>query len=263
MRGSGDSRIHGSLNRPAAGRTRKWARQTIRFCCVLALGLPCVFAGVAAAPARPSATPTDADQLLLPPDARVGRETFGDLTARWWQWAERMPLAPYLDPDGRLCGFEQEGPVWFLAGTDGTFNARRTCIVPSGRHILVPVINMRTSNTRPRHGTRLPLPCKVLQESAAVNNDRLGSAVVLIDGVRVSDVARYRVRSNGCFPLVETDEESPSTAADGYWLLIKPLPPGRHTLTIGANYAADEDGYGRMVQNFEYVLHVGGRTDLL
>lgn len=229
----------------------------------LSASLLCAAGGAVAAQPRQSAKHTAADQLLLPPEARVGRETFGDLTARWWQWAERMPIAPYRDPDGRLCEFAQEGPVWFLAGTDGTFNARRTCIVPSGRHILVPVINMRYSNMRPRHGERLPLPCKVLQESAAVNNDRLGSAVVLIDGIRVTDVTRYRVPSNGCFPLIDPEEESPDTASDGYWLLIKPLPPGRHTLTIGANYAADDDGYGRMVQNFEYVLHVGGRTDLL
>jgi hypothetical protein len=201
--------------------------------------------------------------LLLPSDAKVGAETFGDLTARWWQWADRMPIAPYLDPDGRLCELEQEGPVWFLAGTDGNFNAKRKCIIPAERHILVPIINMRYSNVPPRHGKALPLPCKVLQEGAAVNNDRLGSAVVLIDGVPVTDVARYRVRSKGCFPLVAGEDESPSTAADGYWLLIKPLPPGIHTLVIGANYAADEDGYGRMVQNFEYVLHVGGRTDSL
>lgn len=226
-------------------------------------GLFCIFASAIAAPAAQPARPTAADQLLLPPDAKVGSETFGDLTARWWQWAERMPIAPFLDPDGRLCEFEQDGAVWFLAGTDGTFNAKRTCVVPSGRHILVPVINMRYSNVPPRRGEPLPLPCKVLQEGAAVNNDRLGSAIVLIDGVRVTEVARYRVRSNGCFPLVEGDDQSPSTAADGYWLLIKPLPPGRHILTVGANYAADGDGYGRMVQNFEYLLHVGGRTDVL
>lgn len=205
---------------------------------------------------------TTADAMLLPPDGQVDGETFGALTARWWQWSEHMPVAPFLDPDGRLCELGQEGPVWFLAGTDGTFNARRECVIPADRHILVPIINMRYSNV-PRHGAdALPIPCKVLQQSAAVNNERLGSAIALIDGVRVTDVARYRVRSDGCFPLVADDETSPNTAADGYWLLIKPLPPGRHTLTIGANYDAGDDGYGRMVQNFEYVLHVGGRTEM-
>lgn len=216
--------------------------------------------GVLLATPALAASPTTADRMLLAPDAKVEGESFGALTARWWQWAERMPIAPYYDPDGRLCEEEQSGPVWFLAGTDGTFNAKRECVVPAGRHILVPVINMRTSNPR-RHGTVLPLPCAVLQESAAVNNERLGSAIALIDGVPVTGVARYRVRSDGCFPLQSYAEDGVLTAADGYWLLIKPLPAGRHTLAIGANYANDEDGYGRMVQNFEYVLHVGGRTD--
>lgn len=205
---------------------------------------------------------TPADAMLLPPEGKVDGETFGALTARWWQWAERMPIAPFLDPDGRLCELGQEGPVWFLAGTDGTFNAQRECVIPADRYVLVPVINMRYSNPR-RHGRdALPIPCNVLQQSAAVNNERLASAIALIDGVPVTDVARYRVRSDGCFPLVPEGEDVVTTAADGYWLLLKPLPPGRHTVTIGANYASDDDGYGRMVQNFEYVLHVGGRTDM-
>lgn len=201
--------------------------------------------------------PTAADQLLLPPDAKVGDETFGELTARWWQWAEWLPIPPYLDPDGRLCEMGQEGDVWFLAGTDGSFNVKRECVVPSGRYILVPVINMRHSSTN----EKLPLPCAVLQGGAAVNNQSLASAVALIDGVPVTDVARYRVRSNGCFPLRAGDDKSPQTAADGYWLLIKPLPPGRHTLVIGANYSVDNSAYGKRMQNFEYVLHVGRRAD--
>lgn len=213
-------------------------------------------------------TPTAADQLLLPPDATVGEETFGDLTARWWQWADNMGIPPYVDPDGRLCEVGQEGAVWFLAGTDGSFNARRTCVVPEGRYLLVPVINMRYSqrrhnNVQARRGKPAPSPCAALQQGAAVNNDRLASAVALIDGARVTDVTRYRVRSNGCFSLATGEANSPLTAADGYWLLIKPLPPGIHTVIIGANYDADDSGYGQMRQNFEYTLHVGGRTNAL
>jgi len=228
---------------------------------IIAVALCVAASGIALSHAA-EATRTTADAMLMPPDGKVEGESFGALTARWWQWAERAPIAPFLDPDGRMCEIGQEGPVWFLAGTDGTFNARRECVIPADRYILVPIINMRYSNVRRRGRQSLPMPCKVLQHAAAVNNERLGSAIALIDGVRVTDVARYRVRSDGCFPLDEDDGDATSTAADGYWLLLKPLPPGRHTLTVGANYAADEDGYGRMVQNFEYVLHVGGRTDL-
>lgn len=47
-------------------------------------------------------------------------------------------------------------------------------------------------------------------------------------------------------------------AADGYWVMLKPLPPGRHTLVVAANYGGTGDGgYANLRQNFEYVLHVG------
>ena len=40
--------------------------------------------------------------------------------------------------------------------------------------------------------------------------------------------------------------------------MLKPLPRGRHTLSVGANYDASKQGYGAMHQSFEYVLDVGG-----
>jgi len=199
----------------------------------------------------------------LPLDAKVEGKGYPELTAAWWQWAEALDGLPYRDRDGRACTVGQEGPVWFLAGTTGGFNARRTCTVPIGKHLLLPVINMvHYTPGDALRGDRVP-SCRQLQAWAAVNNDRLSSAVVLLDGVPVKAVARYRVRSQGCFPLYP-DQTPPAghlaqiAASDGYWLLFPPLPPGRHTLSVGANYDADGSGYGRMVQSFEYVLWVGG-----
>lgn len=199
----------------------------------------------------------------LPLDARVEGRGYPALTAAWWRWATALDGLPYRDRDGRACAVAQDGPVWFLAGTTGGFNARRECTVPAGRHLLLPVINM-IHHTREDalRGDRVP-SCRQLQARAAVNNDRLSSAVVLLDGVPVADVQRYRVRSDGCFLLFPDREPAPGhlaqvAASDGYWLLFPPLPPGRHTLSVGANYDADGSGYGRMVQSFEYVLWVGG-----
>ncbi|TDB33448.1 hypothetical protein TEP_07095, partial [Stenotrophomonas sp. TEPEL] len=42
-----------------------------------------------------------------------------------------------------------------------------------------------------------------------------------------------------------------------------PLTPGQHTVSVGANYGAPEAGaYSQMRKTFEYVLHVGGRTQI-
>jgi hypothetical protein len=204
------------------------------------------------------------DTPVLPVDSIVEGVSFGQWTAKWWQWAFAQPIAPFLDPDGRLCSEGQGGPVWFLAGTNGEFTPHRECVIPAGKYLLVPVINMIYMNHQAGHDPAKTNPCATLQTDAAVNNDHLISAVVMIDGVLVEDVARYRVRSDGCFPLtMDVDEASAqSAAADGYWLLLKPLPPGRHTISIGANYGAADSSYGHMLQNFEYLLDVGGRTDL-
>jgi hypothetical protein len=152
---------------------------------------------------------------------------------------------------------DQSGPVWFLAGTDGTFEPRRRCVVPEGKYLLLPVINMVYWQ---RTDVDERMPCADLQRGSAVNNDHLVSAVVVLDGKPLGDMRVHRVRSEGCFALDPGDAASPLAAADGYWLMLKPLPRGHHTIRVGANYGAPGQAYGNMVQNFEYELDVGGRV---
>ncbi|MCD9030225.1 hypothetical protein LDO32_00550 [Luteimonas sp. Y-2-2-4F] len=209
----------------------------------------CVLCMAGAAGGAPAA-PAPRDALAA---GAVDGVALEEWTARWWQWAESQWIAPYRDPDGRLCALGQSGPVWFLAGTDGTFDALRTCTIPADVHVLVPVINTMQS-VRSRGGKA---DCAGLQAGAAVNNDRLVSAVVLLDGRSLGDIRGHRVRTPACFRLGR-HEAAPLAASDGYWLMLAPLPRGRHRLMVGANYGAPDSPYGRMQQHFEYVLDVGG-----
>lgn len=216
---------------------------------LLGIALACAIAGHAFAQADDTSVPWTDDP--------VDGVSLGDWTVQWWRWALGAAIEPYLDPDGRLCDMGQSGPVWFLVGTDGTFEPRRSCVVPEGKYLLVPVINMiywQRTNVRER------VPCTELQRGSAVNNDRLVSAVVVLDGKPLGDMRMHRVRSDGCFAFDPEDASSPLAAADGYWLMLKPLPRGHHTISVGANYGAPGQAYGNMVQNFEYELDVGGRT---
>ena len=209
------------------------------------LAMLLALSAIAGAGAEDRAAPV----MPLPLDAKVEGMGYPELTAKWWQWAEALDGLPYRDRDGRACAVAQEGPVWFLAGTTGMFNARRECTIPLGKHVLMPVINMiHYTPDDALRGDRVP-SCRQLQSWAAVNNDRLSSAVAVL--------------SAGCFPLYPDIPPPPGhlaqmAASDGYWLLLPPLSPGRHTLSVGANYDADGSGYGRMVQSFEYVLWIGG-----
>ena len=236
-------------------------RQWIRHSC-MALIWACLVGAIAN---------TRADNALpvapLPPDVCVDGIDQPELTARWWRWVLHAPIAPYLDPDGRICDYGQEGPVWFLAGTEGSGVVRRRCVVPSGKYLLFPVINMVYMQVQPtrEHPTRMS--CAKLQARASANNDNLVSAVVLVDGVAVQDVRRYRVQTPHCFPLTvdargEATDGALLAASDGYWLLLPPLPAGHHVIVVGANYGSKDRPYGNMIQDFQYDLDVGGVTIL-
>lgn len=218
---------------------------------------PAELAEARAAPAQ-AATPKAAATAA---PAAVGGVSAAEWTVRWWQWSDRFPygLKPYQDRDGGRCAMQQDedGPVWFLAGTDGRFQAQRRCRVPLGKHLLVPVINMFYQG--PREGADAP-GCERLRASAARNNDALVSAVALLDGKPLPAPARLITR---CFDpsadeaAGEAGDGDYQAVADGYWLLLPPLPAGLHRLSIGANYGASDEAYGRMVQNFEYELQIG------
>ncbi|QCW26838.1 hypothetical protein FE772_15490 [Lysobacter enzymogenes] len=145
-------------------------------------------------------------------------------TVRWWRWANNAfpdGLAPYRDRDGRLCatGQDEHGPVWFLAGTDGSFAAQRRCRVPAGAHLLVPVINMYFH--APTAGPHA-MDCAEVKRAAAVNNDYLASAVVLLDGKPLARPLRLASR---CFdPQAARAHPGPR----------RPLPRGRRRLLAAA-----------------------------
>ncbi len=227
----------------------------IRLEFALPLILACAFAGGVTVHAQPAS-----DTSIQPfVDGPVEGASLAEWTARWWRWAEASPIEPYLDPDGRLCESGQDGPVWFLAGTDGQFEPKRVCVIPEGKYLLLPVINMIQWQ---RTDVRKRSTCAELQAGTTVNNDHLVSAVVMLDGKPLGDIRRHRVRSNGCFPMNPEDRLSALAAADGYWLMLRPLSRGRHTLAVGANYHSPGEAYGEMHQNFEYELDVGGSTSL-
>lgn len=202
----------------------------------------------------------------LPVGASVDGASQAALTVSWWQWAMALPVEPHLDPDGSLCASGQRGAVWFLAGTDGTGNVTRTCRIPLGVHLLVPVASRyATRSFAPKEGEGIP-GCDELQEHAAMPADGLLKAVVVLDGIEVDGITAHRVRSQGCFdpypgyPAAE-GKPPPLAAGDGYWLLIPPLRPGTHELSVDAHYRRNGPGGFEIVQRYTYVLESGTRAE--
>lgn len=170
---------------------------------------------------------------LLPATAAVAGVSQQDWSRRWWEWAGSFDReeSPVADRTGALCGVGQSGPVWFLAGTYGTRRTIRTCRVPQGKHLFFPLINYVVAR-----GAGSGSDCEELTQTAARITDRAAALVLEIDGVRHEDLEQHRLATDGCFDLgARTPERFRiyPTAADGYYVMLKPLPPGRHTLNFG------------------------------
>ena len=190
------------------------------------------------------------DDPWVPADGVVADVAQGQWSSRWWQWAANFDgKPPYQDRDGTRCAMHQDGPVWFLAGTDGSFDAVRSCTIPADRHVFVPLITWFVAAGDA--GETEALSCTQKQQRAANFADHVYTGLVLLDGRPIGQFQRMRAAGETCFTLTS---DHPAVATDGYWLMLKPLPPGPHTLAVAAAY---REGPRQTLQNFQYTLEVG------
>lgn len=195
---------------------------------------------------------------VLAPDATVAGVSQSQYSARWWQWANRQPYdaKPYKDMTGERCAVDQSGPVFFLAGTDGKVPYFRHCEVPAGKYLFLPIITNLKSNRPGYHYT-----CKEMVASSGANNDYLTKTDIRIDGVPLADVGRYRQQTPDCFDAFPDDPDARGyfpAASDGYWLMIAPLPPGSHRISVHAKYNNPDCrcAFHDLEQQFDYVIVV-------
>ena len=102
----------------------------------------------------------------------------------------------------------------------------------------------------PRPG--IPISCLgVMRDAVAMTND-VSALVLDIDGVRVPDLVSFRQATTQCFDMGARTEGRirvfPS-AANGYYVMLKPLSPGKHEINFGGALPS-------MLQAVTYTLEV-------
>jgi hypothetical protein len=158
--------------------------------------------------------------------------TYGEWSAKFWQWMLPIPSStnPLNDKTGALCGQNQNGPVWFLPGSN-LGPVVRNCTVPEGKAILFAALTSECSFAEyPTDSTESQL------RSCAINQDEGGIPHVSIDGVDLQALNTYKVQSplfNFNFPKdnVFGAPAGPTQAvSDGIFIILQPLRPGDHSL---------------------------------
>ena len=174
-----------------------------------------------------------APQLLLADPQPYGTSRT-KWTEKWWLWLHSIPkpVNPANDMTGEQCARNQIEPnMWFLAGTFGKL-VKRTCLVPSKRAFLFPIINsVHLLSESLSFKSESDLEAKVKKEANNVTEMNL-----TIDGLQLLDLKKHRIHTRAFDIILPEDNiwgvKSGKTraAADGYWIFLRPLSHGRHTI---------------------------------
>ncbi len=174
-----------------------------------------------------------ASEIAVPPNEPVAKRSQAEWSRAWWQWAGSFEDhdSPVADTTGTYCAGKQSGEVWFLAGTYGTRRTIRTCRVPYGKYLFFPLINYVVMPPPDRAVT-----CAAVRQSAASITDRPAALVLDLDGERIPGLERYRQATQECFDmgaLADPKVRIYPSAANGYYVMLRPPSRGKHTLNFG------------------------------
>lgn len=170
---------------------------------------------------------------LFQTDSSPYGQTYVKWTERWWQWVFSIPKdqSPIIDKTGENCAKGQEGSVWYLAGTTKhEFYAKRSCMIPRRKSILFPIIVSLFSRSE-----KPTMTDRELVRYTTKDIDQTSYLELKIDDFHLTDLSKFRVQSFFNLDLVEGNiwdiEAGPTMAAsDGFWVFLKPLSVGKHTI---------------------------------
>lgn len=182
--------------------------------------------------------------------------------AKWWNWIISIPMKdnPRLDSTGIKCNVEQnDNTTWFLAQISHGY-AERHCSIPPGKSILVPILT----------GECDYLSSPEIYDKAGLLDCASGGikgAVVHanLDGEQIKEIKRIvtplfntTIYPDNIFSSVSSLTGDTQAVTDGYYIFIKSLPPGLHTLDFSAS-AVDNPIIGSHSFSYgvKYILDIG------
>ncbi len=176
----------------------------------------------------PATAATAPDPRVLPPNAPHHGKTYGEWGAAWWQWFAAQPTNNTV-----VCGPSGAGPVWFLGPNSSPPGQMRACTLPATAQLFLPIVTVECSVLEGNGTTEAEL-----RACANTIGPRVTTVEATLDRVAIADIRQYRAQTP-LFTLTLPENNilggpaaTTPSVADGYWLLLAPLAPGAHTLTL-------------------------------
>ncbi len=199
---------------------------------------------VAASPA-----PVQADNpnsRIFPPGAHMYGMSHGDWSQYWWEVIGDIPSGPthpIIQAGAVDCSVGAINNVYLLSGSFGTVT-ERSCTVPAHTALFVPIANalVWSDNDFPEGDEQAARDVLDFYMSflEATTLEIDGDPIALDDYRFKSDLYQDTVHPENVFGI-GTEAWPPvgdftrDFMSDGYWVMVKPLAPGEHTIQFTAS----------------------------
>ena len=173
---------------------------------------------------------------ILPPGGKPYGLTYPQQIIKYWHWQIGIPAKdnPINDPTGAKCAVGQSNsssPLFYLSFNNGGFT-QRTCKVPAGKALFIPVMMVEWSQKEAPKDT-----AQDLIKAATADQDSVNSLYLKIGDKewKYPDLIKYRTHvgvfnvtfpDNGLFGIIHG---GPTIAAgDGFYIMTQPLAKGTY-----------------------------------
>jgi hypothetical protein len=174
--------------------------------------------------------------------------------ARWWQWAFDHPEV-FGDTTGEFAYLGNVGGAVFFAPGSGGDPVRAAVHVPGGQYVLLPVATYLWTFFD---------PCADVRCAREIINRNFIDGIIevsaSVNGRRVPNMAAHVVRVAKRDPLVFKVDAGPiqpdgyggimDAVQGGYWLMLEPLPPGRHQVWFSATVPNQDPFTGDVLDGY-------------
>lgn len=183
----------------------------------------------------------DEQVRVLPSDVRVAGRTIGQWTGLWWRAALMASDSPFPTGGSQPGALgDVGGPVFFAVASPGPGSTTYSYSVPRDQYVLLPLYTYSWAVQTMQD------PCGSYRCARALTNRFVAatkSLSVRIDGDPVPQLFRHdavtpefftaRVPVDGWWAAGDAEFSGLwYGVSSGYWLMLAPLSPGRHVLSI-------------------------------
>jgi hypothetical protein len=174
---------------------------------------------------------------IFPPGSKPYGLSYEEHIKNFWKWVISFPIdkSPWKDQTGANCDNGQSdtnSSVFYLSGNGGGKSVR-TCKVPAGKSLFIPVSQVEVSDKEVPNAS-----VEDLSRLAKKDQDSVTSLYLKINDKEYNrqDLSKYRTHTGDFevrFPknaVFGASEGSSKAVGDGYYVITEPLPKGTYTI---------------------------------